>query len=53
MCQFYVAFPPDKICQTLSGKSALNIRSTLSNKSETLSRIFTIDALAMAATRSA
>ena len=44
--QFYLAFPPDKICQTVSGKSALNIRSTLPSKSETLSRIFTLDALA-------
>ena len=46
MRQFHVAFPPDKIRQTASGKSALNIRSTLSSKSETLSRIFTLDALA-------
>jgi hypothetical protein len=46
MRQFDVAFPPDKIRQTASGKSALNIRSTLSSKSETLSRIFTLDALA-------
>lgn len=46
MRQFRVAFPPDKICQTVSGKSALNIRSTLSSKSETLSRIFTLDTLA-------
>jgi hypothetical protein len=46
MRQFYLAFPPDKIRQTVSGKSALNIRSTLSSKSETLSRIFTLDALA-------
>lgn len=53
MLQFDVAFPPDKIRQTVSGESALNIRSTLSNKSETLSRIFTLDALAMAATGSA
>ena len=39
MRQFRVAFPPDKIRQTVSGKSALNIRPTLS-------RIFTLDALA-------
>jgi hypothetical protein len=45
MRQFRMAFPPDKIRQTVSGKSALNIRSTLSRKSETLSRIFTLDAL--------
>ena len=36
MRQFYVAFPPDKI------------RQTLSSKSETLSRIFTLDPLAEA-----
>jgi hypothetical protein len=46
MRQVDVAFQPDKIRQTLSDKSALNIRSTLSSKSETLSRIFTLDALA-------
>jgi len=46
MRQFYVAFPPDKSRQTASGKSAFNIRSTLSSKSETVSRIFTLDALA-------
>jgi hypothetical protein len=46
MRQFYLAFPPDRIGQTLSGKSALNIRSTLSSKSETLSRILALDALA-------
>jgi hypothetical protein len=46
MRQFRVAFPPDKIRQTVSGKSALNICPTLSRKSETLSRIFTLDALA-------
>ena len=44
--QFYLALLPDKIRQTVSGKSALNTRSTLSSKSETLSRIFTLDALA-------
>jgi len=48
MRQFRVAFPPDKIRQTVSGKSASNIRSTLSSKSETLSRIFTLDALSEA-----
>jgi hypothetical protein len=46
MRQFYLAFPPDKIRQTVSGKTALNIRSTLSSKSETLSRISTLNALA-------
>ena len=46
MRQFYLAFPQDKIRQTVFGKSALNIRSTLSSKFETLSRIFTLDALA-------
>ena len=46
MRQFYVAFPQDRIRQTASGKSALNIRQTLSSKSETLSRISTLDALA-------
>jgi hypothetical protein len=46
MRQFRVEFPPDKIRQTVSAKSALNIRSTLSTKSETLSLIFTLDALA-------
>ncbi len=38
--QFYITFPPDKIRQTASGKSAMNIRQTLSSKSETVSRIF-------------
>jgi len=45
MHRSHVAFPPDKIRQTVSGKSALNFRSTLSNKSEALSRIFSLDAL--------
>jgi len=48
MRQFYVAFPPDKIRQTASGKSALNIRQTLSSKSETVSRISRLNALAEA-----
>ena len=48
MRQFYVVFPPDRIRQTVSGKSAPNIRQTVSSKSETLSRIFTPDALAEA-----
>jgi len=43
--QFYVAFSPDKFRQTASGKSALNIHSTLSSKSETAPRIFTLDAV--------
>jgi hypothetical protein len=46
MRQFRVAFPPDKIRQTVSGESALNTRSTLSSKSETVSRIFILDVLA-------
>jgi len=46
MCQFRVAFRPNRIRQTVSGKSALNICPTLSSKSETVSRIFTLDALA-------
>ena len=45
MRQFYVAFPPDKIRQTASGKSTLNIRQTLSSRSETVSRISRLDAL--------
>jgi uncharacterized protein DUF1016 len=48
MRQFYVAFPSDKIRQTASGKSALNIRQTLSSKSETVSRISRLNALAEA-----
>jgi len=46
MRQFYTAFPPDKIRQTVSGNSALNIRQTSSSKSGTVTRIFTIDTLA-------
>ena len=53
MRQLYPAFPPDIIHQTASGNAALNVRSTLSSKPETLSRIFTLDALAMAAPGSA
>jgi predicted nuclease of restriction endonuclease-like (RecB) superfamily len=48
MRQFYVAFPQDGIRQTASGKSAVNIRQTLSSKSETVSRISILDALAEA-----
>ena len=48
MRQFYLAFPPDAIRQTLSGESDPNIRQTLSSKSETASRISRVETLATA-----
>jgi len=48
MRQFYLAFPPDAIRQTVSGESDPNIRQTLSSKSETASRISRVETLATA-----
>ncbi len=48
MRQFYVAFPPDVIRQTVSGESDPNIRQTASSKSETPSRISRVGPLAAA-----
>ena len=48
MRQFYLAFPPDVIRQTLSGKSDPDIRQTPSSKSETTSRISRVETLVVA-----